>query len=368
VIDTLQVGGAQSLLVTLAQKWPPERARPDVITLQEIGATGPGARLVEAGAHVMALPGRGLLDGGRFRRLVSQIRAGGYDAVHTHLAYANIAGLAAARLAKRPAVATLHNVRPSHQPATIIALEGLALRCWARLVVAVGPQVAATYRSRWPGLAIEVLPNAVTAPAPMAAGERLARRRALLGDGEGPLLLAAGRLTRQKGYPDLLAAFDHVRPLYAGARLLIAGGGPDEAAIAGEIRQRRLGAAVRLLGRRDDVPELMQAADLFVSASHWEGLPVAVLEAMAAGLAVVATAVGDVPEVVTAESGILVPPRQPAALAAAIVALLADPERRASLGAAGAQRVASCYGAEAWVARLLALYHRLLAVATTEVA
>ena len=116
---------------------------------------------------------------------------------------------------------------------------------------------------------------------------------------------------------------------------------------------------VILLGVRNDVPRLLAAGDIFVSASHWEGLPVAVLEAMAVGLPVVATSVGDVPDVVVPGTGLIVPPHQPAALATTIRTLLDDPEQGRQLGMAGRAHVVRNYAIEAWADKLLKLYSEL---------
>ena len=121
-------------------------------------------------------------------------------------------------------------------------------------------------------------------------------------------------------------------------------------------------SAVRLAGERDDVGELLAAADLFVLSSRSEGLPLSILEAMAAGLPVVASDVGGVPElVVDGETGLLVPPGDPHALAAAIDRLLDDPDLRRRLGAAGRLRVSEQFDLESTQRAHLDLYRTLLA-------
>jgi glycosyltransferase involved in cell wall biosynthesis len=123
-------------------------------------------------------------------------------------------------------------------------------------------------------------------------------------------------------------------------RLLIAGDGPERPRLVSEIARLGLDGAVELLGTRGDVHELLAAADVFVLSSESEGMPMSVLEAMAAGLPVVASAVGGVPEVVRdGETGALVPPRDPVALAEAIRLLVADPALRQRFGDAGRRRV-----------------------------
>jgi glycosyltransferase involved in cell wall biosynthesis len=201
-----------------------------------------------------------------------------------------------------------------------------------------------------------VIPNAVATPEPLGARERAALR-AELGVVDGaPLLIAVGRLVPQKAPLDLVRAFAQVRTLGPAPALWIVGRGRLEDSLAREIARLGIGDRVRMLGLRSDVPRLLAASDVFVSASHWEGLPVAVLEAMAVGLPVVATGVGDVPRALGVDSGVLPSPRDPAAIARAVAQLIADPARRRQLGARGRERVRAHFGTRAWAERHMALY------------
>ena len=151
------------------------------------------------------------------------------------------------------------------------------------------------------------------------------------------MLVSVGRLRPPKDFTTLVQAVAALDP--ASARLRIAGDGPDRNALAAEVTRLGLDGSVELLGTRGDVDELLADADLFVLSSDSEGLPMSVLEAMAAGLPVVASAVGGVPELVRdGETGTLVPPRDSAALAAAIRRLVADAALRERLGEAGRLR------------------------------
>jgi glycosyltransferase involved in cell wall biosynthesis len=165
---------------------------------------------------------------------------------------------------------------------------------------------------------------------------------------DGPVtLLSVGRLRAPK---DFMTLVDAASRLQRGSfRLQIAGDGPDRPAL--ESAAAPLGDAVELLGERTDVADLLAAADVFVLSSDSEGMPMSVLEAMAAGLPVVATAVGGVPELVDdGRTGRLVPPRDPGALAAALAALAGDAGLRARMGEAGRARTAGEFS--------LARFHR----------
>ena len=153
--------------------------------------------------------------------------------------------------------------------------------------------------------------------------------------GGRPRIVSVGRFAYPKDYATLVEALARIDADY---RASFVGEGPDRAAVAADVR-RRVAGRVEFLGARRDVPELLAAADLFVLSSRSEGLPISVLEAMAAGLPVVATNVGGVSElVVDGETGFLVPPADPRALAEAVGRLLRDPHLRHRFGAAGRRR------------------------------
>jgi glycosyltransferase involved in cell wall biosynthesis len=150
-------------------------------------------------------------------------------------------------------------------------------------------------------------------------------------------VLSVGRLRAPKDFTTLVSAVAAFEP--GAVRLLIVGDGPDRPRIAEAIARLGLDDSVELLGPRDDVDALLATADVFVLSSDSEGMPMSVLEAMAAGLPVVASAVGGVSEIVRdGETGTLVPPRDPVALGRAIARLVEDPALRQRFGAAGRRR------------------------------
>jgi glycosyltransferase involved in cell wall biosynthesis len=176
---------------------------------------------------------------------------------------------------------------------------------------------------------------------------------------EPPRILYAGFITPRKGLLDLIAASRLLEERGVAHELLLAGGTPAEGPHAEEEVRRAAGPAVRLLGSRplEAMPELYGTADVFCLPSWWEAMPLSVLEAMAAGLPVVATRVGDIPRAVEdGVTGLLVPPRDPAALASALEQLLRGPEDRRAMGAAGRARVEGRFGAGPGLAAIDRLY------------
>lgn len=196
-----------------------------------------------------------------------------------------------------------------------------------------------------------VIPNAVdVASVPRSRPDRRGR----------PLILAVGRLKAPKDFVTLVRALRSLPPGSFDA--VIVGEGPDRSRLEEEIRGLGLEHRVRLAGERRDVPELLAAADLFVLSSASEGMPVSVLEAMAAGLPVVASRVGGVPEqVADGVTGLLVEARDPDQLAAALARLTRDPGLRARLGAAGRARAEQAFDLEPFRRAHVELYSRELA-------
>jgi glycosyltransferase involved in cell wall biosynthesis len=201
----------------------------------------------------------------------------------------------------------------------------------------------------------EVILNAVD-PGPPPARERPA--------GEGPVeLVSVGRLAEPKDFATLVEAFAELDP--GAARLRILGDGPGREGLQRQIDDLGVAGSVELVGEVDDVPERLRRADVFVLSSRSEGMPMSVLEAMAAGLPVVSSDVGGVHEAVAdGETGLLVPPASARELGIALRRLVEDRPLRERLGAAGRRRVEERFALPAWRERHLALYRRLLASAS----
>lgn len=362
-------GGAEQLQTTLvrALHQHPE-VNLSIIALKE-SATPLVDQIRASNTPIYSFPEpRKLYDPERNFWLVDLLHRERFDLVQTHLVGGNTVGALAARAVGIPVVATLHSIwRPNQQKRLRDRLETALLRYGVQAVIAVGRQVAQTQQTRLAGRPVDIIYNAV-APVPPLPPAELDTLRAALEVHPGQLLcIAVGRLTEPKRYSDLLLAFALVCQSHPTAMLVIAGTGKEQAQLQALIMALQLEGQVQLLGQRGDIPQLLAASDLFVMSSAWEGTPVALLEAMMAGLPVVATRVGDIPHVVVetgpeaAATGILVPPRQPSQLAAAIRQLLDDPAQRQAMGYAGRARASCLYSLEAWGEQLVTLYQRVIA-------
>lgn len=362
VIDSMGLGGAQKLLVTFAETINPQEVELTIVELNDTGDIHApfNEQLRQMGVRVVQFPARGILNPLRMGRLWQFFRRERFDVIHTHLTYANFLGVVIGRLAGIPAVSSLHNVQRHAHFFVRDNLEDFALRHVAQRVIAIGHIVAEVNQPLYPTVPLDIIPNAVSPVPPLTAEERHAKRLEL-GDGDAtrPLLLAVGRLTPQKSYPDMIEAMRLVHQQHPEAYLLIAGGGKQEDNMAEQITAAGLTNVVKMLGRRGDVPALMVASDIFVSSSLWEGLPISLLEAMSARLPVVSTAVGDVPQVVIENTGLMTPAGDTAALAQALLRLLDNPTERHAMGQAAYNHVMSTYGPELWTERLLTLYREV---------
>lgn len=361
VVDSLDRGGAQKLVVDLSRMLRRGGTDVTVLALADDGAHSVRPALEATGAVVVASPPagrRGLLDLRRLVRMASFVRRGRFDVVHTHLFSANVLGCLAAWLSRVPAIATLHSTGrgPRRYDGLKERLEGLVLRRCASRVVAVGQSVAETHRHKARKSRMVTLLNPVDHGIDLNDDERRDLRQLLGGDGKAVLLLSVGRLAPEKGATDLVRAVAVVRRTHPSMRLALAGAGEGHGRLRELVTSLGLEGSVRLLGWRDDVPQLLAASDVYVSASRWEGLPMAILEAMAAGLPVVATGVGEVPLLLAGQRGIVVPPNDIGGLADALDRLLADPERGRRLGDEARRYVTDHCSVDGWGSRLLGLY------------
>lgn len=297
----------------------------------------------------------------RVPRVAAWLRAEGVDLLHCHLPLAGVAGRLAARLARVPVVYTEHNVLARYHPLTLRAHRA-TWRLQAA-VVAVSEEVASSVRQAMgEAVPLRVVRNGIEVERMVASGEEIAAVRAELGAPEGAPLVGTVAVLREQKRLDLwLAAARIIGEELPAARFAIVGDGPLRGELETEAARLGLADRVAFTGLRPDVRAYHHAFDLFLASSQFEGLPLALLEAMAAGRPVVATRVGGVPEAVEdGVEGLLVPPGEPAALAAAALSLLADPARARALAAAARRRVAADFSIARMAGELEAIYAEVL--------
>ena len=307
------------------------------------------------------------------RAMVALFRAEQPDLVHAHMPISGVLARLAARIAGVPRVAyTCHGFLfnqpgPGWRRALGLAMEWAGGRL-TDVTLTVSTEEAADARRLWIARDAVAVGNgrdpARFRPDPAAR----ARIRQSLGVPDHRVVIViVSRLVRHKGYPELLAAMRSVPDAelwVVGARLDSDHGADLEPVFAAA----GLGARLRRLGVRTDVADVLAAADIFTLPSHFEGLPMSVIEAMLTGLPVVSTAIrGPREQVVDGETGLLVPPATVAALAAALNRLVADPALRASMGAAGRARAVTLYDEAAVTDRTMDLLglHQMPAVDRT---
>ncbi|MFJ8438745.1 glycosyltransferase family 4 protein [Kitasatospora griseola] len=290
----------------------------------------------------------------------------GADIVHAHGLRAGLLADLALRTAGR-----FPGIRPetplvftSHHALLATGLDRRLQRLMERRVVraadlVLGASSDLVARARELGATDARLGPVAAPPMPPAALDRAAARAALPGGDDGrPVVLAIGRLVAQKCFSLLLDAVPHfAAPGGPMPYVLLAGDGPERQALAERVRVERL--PVEVLGHRDDIAELLAAADLVVLSSRWEARSLVAQEAMRAGVPVVATAVGGVPELV-GDAAVLVPFADPRALGGAVRELLGDEKRRAELADAGRAQARTWPDEAATVAQVLSTYDELV--------
>lgn len=360
VLDTLRVGGAQKMQVFLVRSLQPLGIDLTVVNLSNYADPTLVAQLEAAGARVVAFPFPRLFSPASFFRLVRFLRKEKFDLVHAYLTYANILAPLAGRLSGTPVIASLRNAEYRHHKYVLRKyIEDFSFQHLAQRVMANGNAVGDFARKRSGKTPVDVIVSAVDMIPLLVEVERDSLRHELVGDVQRPLILSVGRLTRAKGFFDLLDAFKIVHSAQPNAALVIAGGGVLQDNLIDHIHKLDLQNDVFLLGPRHDIPRLLASADIYVNSSHWEGTPVSVLEAMSAGLPVVATIVGENPYLLSQETGRLVPPGQPEKLAAELISLLNSPQTRIELGRAARIRIKENYGRHLWCRNILALYTKI---------
>lgn len=376
LIEALGPGGAERLLYTNIKHFDAREIRSTVITVYP-HATHWQEPIEALGVPVVCLNCNSPRDIPKgVRALRTWLLENKPDVIHSHLWAANMIGRIAGRLTKTPVISSVHN--PDHEPEAwadgadvglfkrriVRALDRWTARAHNKRMIAVSRYVKES-ANRHLGIsldAIEVVYNPIdvdlikTAPA-MSRAELL-RECGLPAD--SLILLNVARVSPQKGLLYALRALPAILRRYPSAQLVSIGATTDpawHAQLQREATQLGVTDHFHLLGTRRDVINFLRACDVFVFPSLYEGLGIALIEAMAAGCACVASAAGPIPEVITdGEDGILVPPRNTDAIVSAVCRLLDDQQLRERLGTAASMSALSRFQPQQSAATLTRIY------------
>lgn len=335
LLPTLMTGGLERMVVSLATGLDAARFAPRILCFER---PGPFAEIARNGGVPVDIDLRrpGYLDVRFVRHLAARLAADPPDLVHAHNSTALVYGAFAARLAGGvPLVYTEHDRTFPGAPQNRV-LHFAAGRMATRIVtVAEWLRRALMRHEGFDRERLDVIPNGIDAAPFLAPVDRIAARRALDLSPDAPVVACVARLAMVKNHDALLRAWRRIADVWPDATLLLVGDGPRRDALRELAGRLSLGVRhLQFLGDRHDVPAILAAADLHVLASRSEGMSLTLLEAMAAGKASVATAVGGNPEVIEdGRTGLLVESGDVHALASAVGTLLQDRSRAARMGA-----------------------------------
>jgi glycosyltransferase involved in cell wall biosynthesis len=359
IVAPAEFGGLESVLQLLTRSQRARGHRPQVIAvvptetsaagcLQPLEASGIGVtRIVSGGRHYLR----------EWRTLRNTLVRLAPDVVHTHGYRADVlAGHVARRLAA-PTVTTVHGFTGGDWKNRFYEqLQCRALRRFDAVVAVSRPMSDVLVGRGVHAQRLHVVPNACATEQTALSG-RVARD--VLGIGDQEFCIGwIGRLSHEKGADVMIATLAH--PVLRAASLAIIGEGHERARLEAQAESARVAGRVHWCGRRHDARRLLRAFDCVVLSSRAEGTPMVLLEAMAAGVPIVATRVGGIPDVVDDSCARLVSPESPEQLAEAIVTLRSDADETARRAARASQRVRQRYSIERWVADYDAVYARAL--------
>lgn len=352
LIDSLLEGGAEKAAVELACALDRDRFAPHLLVTRQ---SGPLQRLVDAAelpTTVLARTHRLSPDAYRTARAL----AAESDLIHAHKLGSAVWGALLARRARVPLVVHDHNwsERPTWR-------KGMLLRAWvgppaARFLCVSAPVAEAVAAQGIPRERVEVMPNGIALDTALPRAEA----RAELGLRASEFVVGiVARLRAEKAHEVMLEALAELRAAGRPIRLCVVGSGERDEELRMLADRLGLDGAVVWAGERPDAARLVSAFDASVLCSAWEGLPLAALESLAAGVPLVASAVGGLPDLLADGAGVLVEPRRPAELAEALAGLMDAPEEAANLARLGRARAAG-YELGAVARRVEAVYEGVL--------
>lgn len=367
LIDSLGWGGAERLLLQYLPHLRTQGFDPVVCVLQERSGNPVATEIRALGIPVETVPVERLRDLSAIRRLTAYLRERDVDVVHTQLEFADGLGSIAARRAGIPSVSTLHTMYEPARWSRAWARNRLgdwALARYSSRLIAVSDEARRHYLAHrpYPERKLVTLRNGIDLSRfEAAAGEGPAVRREL-GIAEGATVVATvAVLRRDKGIHNMVAALPAILEEFPEAVYLVVGDGDQRGSLESSVATAGLSEHVVFAGSRTDVPRVLAACDIFVLPTLSDALPTVLAEAAAAGVPLVASAVGGVPEMCLDErNGLLVPPGDPEGLSWAVLRLLRDPALTARLGAEGRVVARERYDIAAQAGKLCDLYRTVM--------
>ena len=364
--DTHEIGGPGKTILETHRAIDPGRVRLSLgvfVTRHETGESPFVAAAREYGMPVHFIRGYNQYDPRLIWQVVDLVRSHSFDIVHAHEVKSDVIAYLASLLRRVPIVTTMHGwIGNSRKARVFTRVDRRVVRGFDRVIAVSGQIERELAAAGVPSDRLRLLHNAIV----LDRYRRTGRSGWLAAHSGGvpmtrPVLASIGRLSFEKGHADLIEALAVLARRGRRVSLVLAGDGPERSHLVEQIRSRGLEGSVLLPGYLAEPQRLLEESDLMVLPSHTEGLPNAVLEALAMEVPVLATRVGGTPEVVThGETGWLVPSRQPDALADGIEAFLADPEGWRRMAGRGRAIVEENFSFERRTRRLEALYAEMI--------
>lgn len=355
ILDNLDRGGAQTMLRSVVAGLTKRGHRQHIICLNDIFNQDVVAAMRAAGASVEIIGRRRLYGLIGIWHIVSELRRRQPDLVHTELPWGDLIGRAAARVANIAPIVSTVTARYVDKPRLQLWIDRKTAP-WADRVAFQSAEIV-PFSLQHEGVRpeqVQVIPNGVEAD-DRDRSEAAAALRRVYGGGATTILGMVARLHPQKAHPDLLTAF--ARLASSDLRLWLIGDGPDRTRLVEQATALEIQDRVVFVGDRGDVRDWIAAMDIFVHPTHFEGLPLAVLEAMVMCKPVITSPIDGLRGLITSGvHGWLVPPGDPDALAETISHVIAHPEDAARVAQAGAVRALSQFGSDRVVDAYEALF------------
>ncbi|NOY72577.1 MAG: glycosyltransferase, partial [Gammaproteobacteria bacterium] len=359
LITKLPVGGAERVLLSIVRNLDSNKFNSVVCCIMEEGELASEVEKLNIPLITLNLMTQKGWDSQVVPALCNIIKKKHIDLIHSHLYHANQYGRTAARKVNIPAVITVHN---SYNHVKLHRrLVNWYLGKKTAAVIAVSDEIKKDI-IRWdffPEHKIHVIANGINIQrAQSSLSKKEARVKLGLND-EQLILVCVGRLEEQKGHKYLLEALPLLNEKGIKPLCLFVGEGRNKNSLEQQARQLNVSAQVRWLGTRHDIADILKSADLYLMPSLWEGLSLALLEAMAAHIPIIASDVSGMKQVLGHNSGVRIPPKQPASIATAIASALNNPEQVKKMTQHAAQFVNDNFSDQRMVKDIATIYHQV---------